>query len=207
MRCFHVWLLVHLPCFPCVCPLFRCLLLFAILAAPAISPFQFVPLFHCVFHTFLVCASVPVLSPFCNPCSPLHFSVPIRSVAPVRLPCFPCCASSVRLYSSFLSRNLLLFYSLCPSLLSLLCVRLLTHTLHFPCVSFVPVPLSLCCPFCPSFSVLGLSVPLMRVFSLVAPAFPVPFPLFPAAFSSSSSFVPAFSFPFSPLLLSPSPSI
>ena len=146
-----MWLLVRLPCFPCVCPLFRCLLLFAILAAPAISPFQFVPLFHCVFHTFLVCASVPVLSPFCNPCSPLHFSVPIRSVAPVRLPCFPCCASSVRLYSSFLSRNLLLFYSLCPSLLSLLCVRLLTHALYFPCVSFVPVPLSLCCPFCPSY--------------------------------------------------------
>ncbi len=171
MRCFHVWLLVHLPCFPCVCPLFRCLLLFAILAAPSM------------------------------------FSVPIRSVVPLRLPCFPCCASSVRLYSSFLSRNLLLFYSLCPSLLSLLCVRLLTHTLHFPCVSFVPVPLPLCRPFCPSFSVLGLSVPLMRVFSLVAPAFPVPFPLFPAAFSSSSSFVPAFSFPFSPLLSSPSFSI
>ena len=52
MRCFHVWLLVHLPCFPCVCPLFLCLLLFAILAAPSIFPFQFVPLLQCVFHTF-----------------------------------------------------------------------------------------------------------------------------------------------------------
>ena len=64
MRCFHVGLLVRLPCFPCVCPLFLCLLLFAILAAPSIFPFQFVPLFHCVFHAFLVCASVPVVSVF-----------------------------------------------------------------------------------------------------------------------------------------------
>ena len=35
-------------------PLFQCLLLFAILAAPSISPFQFVPLLQCVFRTFLV---------------------------------------------------------------------------------------------------------------------------------------------------------
>ena len=171
MRCFHVWLLVHLPCFPCVCPLFQCLLLFAILAAPAIFPFQFVPLLQCVFHAFLVCVFCPVVSTF---------------------PCPPC---------------LLLFYGLCPSLLSFLCVRLLTHALYFPCVPFVPVLLPLCRPFCPSFSVLGLSVPLVRVFSLVAPTFPVPFPLFPAAFPSSSSFVPAFSFPFSPLFSSPSFSI
>lgn len=40
--------------------------------------------------------SVPVSSPFCNPYRPLHFSVPIRSVVPMRLPCFPC----VRLLSS-----------------------------------------------------------------------------------------------------------
>lgn len=143
--------------------------------------------------------SVPVSSPFCNPCRPSHFSVPIRSVAPVRLPCFPC----VRLLSSSIHLSLppclLLFYGLCPSLLSFLCVRLLTHALYFPCVPFVPVLLPLCRPFCPSFSVLGLSVPLVRVFSLVAPTFPVPFPLFPAAFPSSSSFVPAFSVPCSPL--------
>ena len=66
MRCFHVWLLVHLPCFPCVCPLFQCLLLFAILAAPSM------------------------------------FSVPIRSVVPLRLPCFPC----VRLLSSSIHLSL-----------------------------------------------------------------------------------------------------
>ena len=49
--------------------------------------------------------------------------------------------------------------------LSFLCIRLLTHTLYFPCVPFIPVL----------------------------------FPLFPAAFPSSSSFVPAFSVPCSPL--------
>ena len=75
--------------------------------------------FLCVFHAFLVCASVPVSSPFCHPCRPLHFSVPIRSVAPMRLPYFPCCASSVQLYPSFLSRNLLLFYILCLFLIYL----------------------------------------------------------------------------------------
>ena len=73
--------------------------------------------------------------------------------------------------------------------LSLLCVRLLTHALYFPCVPFVPVLLPLCRPFCPSFSVLGLSVPLMRVFSLVAPPSrcyspfsPPPFPPLPPSF-------------------------
>ena len=155
-----MWLLVHLPCFPCVCPLFRCLLLFAILAAPSIFQFQFVPLFHCVFHAFLVCVFCPVVSTF---------------------PCPPC---------------LLLFYGLCPSLLSFLCVRLLTHALYFPCVPFVPVLLPLCRPFCPSFSVLGLSVPLMRVFSLVAPVFPMPFPLSPPPFPPLSPSFPRFPSPF-----------
>jgi hypothetical protein len=179
MRCFHVGLLVRLPCFPCVCPLFLCLLLFAILAAPSIFPFQFVPLFHCVFHAFLVCASVPVVSVFL-------VSEPPPLLHPLPLP-----------------------------YLSLLCVRLLTHALYFPCVSFVPNSLSSCCSL-PSFlsPSLGFPFPLcffcvffVRVFSLVAPVFPVPFPLFPAAFSSSFSFVPTFSFPFSPFLLSPSSSI
>ena len=49
--------------------------------------------------------------------------------------------------------------------LSFLCIRLLTHTLYFPCV----------------------------------PVIPVLFPLCPVAFPSSSSFVPAFSVPCSPL--------
>ena len=160
-----MWFLVHLPCFPCVCPLFQCLLLFAILAAPAIFPFQFVPLLQCVFHTF--------------PCVCL-LSSSIRLSCPVPPP----------------------FYSLCPFLLSLLCVRLLTHALYFPCMSFVSrylflfVVLSVL-----PFSVLGLSVPLMRVFSLVAPAFPVLFPLFPCRLFllfllRSRVFLPLFSAPF-----------
>ena len=80
---------------------------------------------------------------------------------------------------------LLLFYGLCPSLLSFLCVRLLTHALYFPCVPFVPVLLPLCRPFCPSFSVLGLSVPfvlflcfLCACFQPRCPTFPVLSPLF-----------------------------
>ena len=88
MRCFHVWLLVHLPCFPCVCPLFRCLLLFAILAAPSIFQFQFVPLFHCVFHAFLVCVFCPVVSTF--PCPP----VPPPFLRPLPFPfIFPLCTA------------------------------------------------------------------------------------------------------------------
>ena len=114
MRCFHVWLLVRLPCFSCVCPLFRCLLLFQSLPPP--------PFFRS--NSFRCSIASSILS---------------------------LCASSVQLYPSFLSRYLLLFYSLCPFLLSLLCVRLLTHALYFPCVPFVPVPLPLCRPFYLSF--------------------------------------------------------
>ena len=163
--------------------------------------------FLCIFRAFLVCALCSSVFSFLQslPPQPFFRSNSFRCSSASSM--LSLCVSSVQLYPSFLSRYLLLFYSLCPSLLSFLCVRLLTHALYFPCVPFVPVLLPLCRPFCPSFSVLGLSVPLVRVFSLVAPTFPVPFPLFPAAFPSSSSFVPAFSFPFSPLFSSPSFSI
>ena len=91
--------------------------------------------------------------------------------------------------------------------LSLLCVRLLTHALYFPCVSFVSrylflfVVLSVL-----PFSVLGLSVPLVRVFSLVAPPSrcyspfsPPPFPPLPPSFPRfPSPFLRSF-----PLLLLP----
>ena len=170
MRCFHVWLLVHLPCFPCVCPLFQCLLLFAILAAPAIFPFQFVPLLQCVFHAFLVCVFCPVVSTFPCPRASSFFTAFAFPFI------FPLCTAP----------------DTCPI---------------FSLRAFRPGTSSSLSSFLPSFSVLGLSVPLVRVFSLVAPTFPVPFPLFPAAFPSSSSFVPAFSFPFSPLFSSPSFSI
>ena len=73
--------------------------------------------------------------------------------------------------------------------LSLLCVRLLTHALYFPCVPFIPVPFPLCRPFCPSYLRPWASVPLVRVFSLVAPPSrcyspfsPPPFPPLPPSF-------------------------
>ena len=116
--------------------------------------------FLCIFRAFLVCALCSSVFSFCNPCRPSHFSVPIRSVAPVRLPCFPC----VRLLSSSIHLSLppclLLFYGLCPSLLSFLCVRLLTHALYFPCVPFVPVLL-----------------PLVVLSALLSPSLGFPFPL------------------------------
>ena len=110
---------------------------------------------------------------------------------------------------------LLLFYGLCPSLLSFLCVRLLTHALYFPCVSFVPNSLSSCCSL-PSFlsPSLGFPFPLcffcvffVRVFSLVAPPSRCYLPFFSVTFSSSSFFISVLSFPFSPLFSSPSFSI
>ena len=183
--------------------------------------FPCLPCFHLniyeVFSCVASCASsvlslcvpsVPVSSPFCNPCRPLHFSVPICSVAPVRLPYFPCCASSVQLYPSFLSRYLLLFYSLCPfPFISPLCTPPDTCPIFSLC-AFHPGTSSSLLSLLPFLSPsLGFPFPLVRVFSLVAPTFPVLFPLFPAAFPSSSSFVPAFSFPYSPLLSSPSFSI
>ena len=91
--------------------------------------------------------------------------------------------------------------------LSLLCVRLLTHALYFPCVPFIPVPFPLCRPFCPSYLRPWAFRSPYACFQPRCPTFPVLFPLFPAAFPSSSSFVPAFSFPFSPLFSSPSFSI
>ena len=116
MRCFHVWLLVRLPCFPCVCPLFPCLLLFAILAAPSISPFQFVPLLQCVFHAFLVCVLCPVVSVFPVPVPPpfcflgrTSFFCPMRFVPLTCVPCFPFACSLSRCTRLSYSRA---FYSL-----------------------------------------------------------------------------------------------
>ena len=73
--------------------------------------------------------------------------------------------------------------------LSLLCVRLLTHALYFPCVPFIPVPLPLCCPCCPSYLRPWAFRSPCACFQPRCPAFPVPFPLFPRH-------------PFSPLPLS-----
>ena len=110
---------------------------------------------------------------------------------------FPCPPRA----SSFFTAFALLFFifPLCtaPDTCPIFSLCVFRSKLSFFLLFFTVLPIS----------VLGLSVPLMRVFSLVAPTFPVLFPLFPAAFPSSSSFVPAFSFPYSPLLSSPSFSI
>ena len=73
---------------------------------------------------------------------------------------------------------LLLFYGLCPSLLSFLCVRLLTHALYFPCVPFVPVPFPLCRPFCPSYLRPWAFRSPYACFQPRCPTFPVLSPLF-----------------------------
>ena len=92
--------------------------------------------------------------------------------------------------------------------LSLLCVRLLTHALYFPCVPFIPVPLPLCCPCCPSYLRPWAFRSPYACFQPRCPHLPGAIPPFsPPPFFSSSSFVPAFSFPFSPLFSSPSFSI
>ena len=138
---------------------------------PSISPFQFVPLLQCVFHTFLVCVLCPVVSVF------------LVSEPPPLLQPLP------------------------HSYLPLFCVRLLTHALYFPCVSFVPNSLSSCCSL-PSFlsPSLGFPFPFVRVFSLVAPPSrcyspfsPPPFPPLPLSFPRfPSPFLRSF-----PLLLLP----
>ena len=62
--------------------------------------------------------------------------------------------------------------------LSLLCVRLLTHALYFPCVPFIPVPFPLCRPFCPSYLRPWAFRSPYACFQPRCPTFPVLSPLF-----------------------------
>ena len=134
MRCFHVWLLVRLPCFPCV----RLLSSSIHLSLPPVPP------------PFLRPLPFPFIFPLCT--------------APDTCPIF-----SLRAFRPGTS----------SSLSSFLPFFLRPWAFRSPYACFQPR----------------------------CPTFPVLFPLFPAAFSSSFSFVPTFSFPFSPFLLSPSSSI
>ena len=90
----------------------------------------------------------------------------------VHLPCFPCCASSVQLYPSFLSRYLLLFYSLCPS--------------------FFISPLCTAPDTCPIFSLCafhpGTFSSLSSFLSFLSPSLGFPFPL--CVFSASLPHLP-----------------
>ena len=163
--------------------------------------------FLCVFRAFPVCVLCSCVFSFLQSLPPPPFFRSNSFRCSIAYSMLSLCVPLFLLYPSFLSRYLLLFYSLCPSLLSLFCVRLLTHALYFPCVPFIPVPFPLCRPFCPSYLRPWAFRSPCACFQPRCPTFPVLFPLFPAAFPSSSSFVPAFSFPFSPLFSSPSFSI
>ena len=155
--------------------------------------------FLCVFRAFPVCALCSGVFSFFNPCRPLHFSVPIRSVVPLRLPYFPC----VRLLSSCIRLSCLstssFFTAFALPYLSFLCIRLLTHALYFPCMSFVSrylflfVVLSVL-----PFSVLGLSVSPSACFQSRCPHLPGAIPPFPRRLSllfllRSRVFLPLFS--------------
>ena len=71
---------MNLLAFFLVCALCSCVFSFLqSLPPPPCSPFQFVPLFHCVFHTFLVCVFCPVVSVFL-------VSVPPPFLQPLPLP-------------------------------------------------------------------------------------------------------------------------
>ena len=163
----------------------------------------------CASSVFSLCVpSVPVSSPFCNPCRPLHVLRSNSFRCSIASSILSLCASSVQLYPSFLSRYLLLFYSLCPfPFISLLCTPPDTCPIFSLCVFRSKLSFFLLFFTVLPISVLGLSVSLCACFQPRCPAFPVLFPLFPAAFSSSSFFISVFSFPYSPLLSSPSFSI
>ena len=154
MRCFHVWLLVRLPCFPCVC---LCSSVFSFLPSLPPPPFLRSNSFRCSNASSvlsLLCVLCPVVSVFL-------VSEPPPLLHPLPLP-----------------------------YLSLLCVRLLTHALYFPCVSFVPNSLSSCCSL-PSFLSPSLGFPFpLCVFSAslpppsrcYSPFSPPPFPPLPPSF-------------------------
>ena len=164
--------------------------------------------FLCVFRAFPVCALCSGVFSFLQSLPPPPFFRSNSFRCSIASSILSLCASSVQLYSSFLSRYLLLFLQPLPiPFISLLCTAPDACPIFSLCVFRVPIPLPLCRPFCPSFLRPWAFRSPYACFQSRCPAFPVLFPLFPAAFSSSFSFVPAFSFPFSPLLSSPSFSI
>ena len=139
--------------------------------------------FLCIFRAFLVCALCFGVFSFLQSLPPQPFFRSNSFRCSIASSILSLCVPLFLLYPSFLSRYLLLFTAFALPYLSFLCIRLLTHALYFPCVPFIPVPLPLCRPFCPSYSPsLGFPFPLMRVFSLVAPSSRCHSPFFPATF-------------------------
>ena len=154
--------------------------------------------FLCVFRAFPVCVLCSCVFSFLQSLPPPPFFRSNSFRCSIAYSMLSLCVPLFLLYPSFLSRYLLLFYSLCPSLLSLLCVRLLTHALYFPCVPFVPVLSSSLSSFTALLiSVLGLSVPFVLFLCFlcacfqprcphlpgaISPFFPSPFPPLPSSF-------------------------
>ena len=164
--------------------------------------------FLCIFRAFPVCALCSGVFSFLQslpppPCSPFQFVPLFHCVFHTFLVCVFCPVVSVFLVSvppPFLQPLPFPFISLLctpPDTCPIFSLCVFRSKLSFFLLFFTVLPIS----------VLGLSVSLCACFQPRCPTFPVLFPLFPAAFPSSSSFVPAFSFPFSPLFSSPSFSI
>ena len=151
----------------------------------------------CVFRAFPVCVLCSSVFSFLQSLPPPPFFRSNSFRCSNASSMLSLCASSVQLYPSFLSRYLLLFYSLCPSFfISPLCTPPDTCPIFSLCVFRSKLSFFLLFFTVLPISVLGLSVPLMRVFSLVAPVFPMPFPLSPPPFPPLSPSFPRFPSPF-----------
>ena len=168
-----------------------------------------------IFRAFPVCALCSGVFSFLQSLPPQPFLRSNSSRCSNASSMLSLCVSSVQLYPSFLSRYLLLFTAFAPSLFIFpLCTPPDTCPIFSLCVFRPGTSFSLL-SFLPFLSPsLGFPFPLCffcvffaRVFRLGAPHLPGAIPSLPASFPSSSSFVPAFSFPFSPFFSSPSFSI
>lgn len=155
--------------------------------------------FLCVFRAFPVCALCSGVFSFLQSLPPQPFLRSNSSRCSIASSILSLCASSVQLYPSFLSRYLLLFYSLCPSLFIF---PLYTAPDTYPIFSlcaFHPGTSSSLSSFLPFlFSVLGLSVSPYACFQPRCPHLPGAIPPFSRRLSllfllRSRVFLPLFS--------------
>ena len=158
--------------------------------------------FLCVFRAFLVVR--PLFQ-----CLLLFAILAAPSIFPFQfVPLFQCVFHTflvVRPLSSCIRLSCLgtssFFTAFALPFLSLLCVRLLTHALYFPCVPFIPVPFPLCRPFCPSYLRPWAFRSPCACFQPRCPHLPSAIPPFPHRLSllfllRSRVFLPLFSAPF-----------
>ena len=164
--------------------------------------------FLCVFRAFPVCVLCSCVFSFLQSLPPPPFFRSNSFRCSIAYSMLSLCVPLFLLYPSFLSRYLLLFTAFAPSLFI------------FPlCTPPDTCPIFSLCAFCP-----GTSSSLSSFLPFLSPSLGFPFPLCvfsvslpppsrcyspfsPPPFFSSFSFVPTFSFPYSPLLSFPSSSI